>query len=267
MEGTKLFAEVSNIPFRLVQGVMDCKEFVVYGDNVFCLTGKNTLVALSSGEEYEFYGDIQRIGIHEHYIYLVFNTSKIIVFDVICREVVVNFREMDGCIKKAMINNSGIYLLGFDGYLYRSTFEDIRYVKDTSVHGTKGELMIQDFWVGDDSIFYFTHYGHVYKDSETILKVFDTVRLIVPHKEYLYIVTEGSLLLKYDIAKSSILFKENIGNAKVIGDGVIGCNGMAIDLYKEIFMKVPKDTRWVGHYGKTVYISTMSGIFSGSLND
>ncbi|AFN82811.1 hypothetical protein EROM_040430 [Encephalitozoon romaleae SJ-2008] len=267
MEGTKLFAEASNIPFRLLQGGMDCKEFVVYNDNVFCLTGRNTLIALSSGEEYEFYGDILSMGIHEHYIYLVFNTSKVIVFDAICREVVVNFREMDGCIKKAMISSSGIYLLGFDGYLYRSTFEDIRYAKDTSVYGTKGESIIQDFWVRDDSIFYVTHYGHICKDSDVILKVFDTVTLIVPHKEYLYIVTEGNLLLKYDVVRSSILFKENIGNSKVIGDGVIGCNGMAIDLYKEIFMKVPKDTRWVRRHDKIIYISTISGIFSGSLND
>ncbi|AFM98091.1 hypothetical protein EHEL_040400 [Encephalitozoon hellem ATCC 50504] len=267
MEG-KLFADAPDIPLKLIQGVVDCKEFVVYDGNVFCLTGRNTLIALSSGEEYKFYGDVLKMGVHGHYIYLVFRTSKIIVFDVIRREVVINFQGIEGCIKKAVVNSSGMHFLSSDGCLYRSTFEDVRYMKDSAMHAVGGRNpTIQNFWVHGDSVFYTTCYGHVYKDSEMVLKVFDTVKLIVPNREYLYVVTEGNMLLKYDAIKWRVLFRENIEGLNVIGNGVIGWNGIAIDLLKEVRMRVPKDTRWIERYGKTMYISTLAGIFSGSLSD
>ncbi|ADM11331.1 uncharacterized protein Eint_040410 [Encephalitozoon intestinalis ATCC 50506] len=268
MEGIKLFAEVPNVSFRLIRGISDCKEFVVYDGNVFCLTNRSTLIALSSGEEYTFYGDILKMGIYEHYIYLVFKTSKIIVFDAISREVVVNLPEMRRGVKKVIMGRTRMHFLGGDGVLYGSAFEDIKYFKNQSICREKdGYSIIQDFWVSGDSIFHATPLGHVYKDSSLVLKVFDTVKLLVPREGYLYIVTSGDLLLKYDTCRAKILFKKDIGSSRVVGDNLIAFGGMVTDLFGEVSVEVPRDASWVVRGEKSLYVLTPSGVFFGDLSD
>ncbi|CAD25234.1 hypothetical protein [Encephalitozoon cuniculi GB-M1] len=265
MEGTKFFAEAPDVSLRLVGGIVGCKEFVVHDGNVFCLTSRNTLVALPSHEEYEFYEDILGMGIHEHYIYLVFMTSKIIVFDAICREVVVNFPGMGECIRKVVVSSNGMYLLSENGFLYKSGFGNIKYVKQAVACETEDRRSaIQDFWVDGDSVFYATHIGHVYRDSRMILKAFDAVRMLVPHSEHLYIVTGRNLLLKYNTRRLRVLFKADVGSSRVIRDHLVACDGTAIDLSREVFMKIPKDARCIVRAGKTLYVLTPSGVFAGA---
>lgn len=257
------FTETPRISFELLHKTKDCKEFLLHNGVVFYLSNRNTLVVPSENEEYEFYGNVVKIGIYGQYIYLIFECSKIIVFDALEREVVTNFSGGQNKINRVRIVDSKIHFLCDDGCLYKSSFENLRYFKhEFHSNGSKPmNHVIMNFGIDDESVFFATNMGAIHRNSELILKVFDTVELMASWKGHLYVLTSKGLLVKYDLMKSRIIFRLNMGKVSVIGESVIVLEGIAIDLLNETWTKIPKDIQSIVKEKEGLYIQTLSGIW------
>lgn len=262
VDHSRHFTEATETSFELIHEVVDCNKFLLYKDIVFCLSRRNTLVVPSEDEEYEFYGSIVTMAIYGHHIYLIFESSKILVFDVLSREVVSSFPGHIWMIKKVKVCGMWMYFLCDDGCLYKSSFENLRYIKqDVGMRGSGDDPRISDFGVSSDTMFFSTDGGTVYRDSRVVLKTFDRIDLLVPCGRYLYVLTGKGLLIKYDSVSLRTVFVFRMGRASVVGETHVICNGVVVDLFRETYTRVPKDTRGVVRRNEDLYIQTLSGIW------
>lgn len=255
------FTEIPEKTFKMLYNVPDCKEFLVHNNKMFCLTSRNTLAVPSEDEEYEFYGDIVRMTIHGHHIYLIFASSRILAFDVVSREVTANFSGINSRIKMVKVVKSGMYFLCDDGSIYKSLFEDLRHVKqDLEVLRRRNHIVLT-FGVDEDAIFLATSIGDIYRNSVLVLRIFGTVKLMVPCNRHLYILTAEDLLIKYDLEESKVIFRLEMGKTSVIGDSCMMFDSTILDLLDEVYTRVPRDVRSIFRMDEILHIQTLSGIW------
>lgn len=257
---TAHFVEAADANLELIHTVSECRDFLLHDGTVFYLTTRNTLVVPSEDEEYEFYGSILKIALHGHNIYLVFECSKILVFDALSREVATSLSGDLGGISKVFVASSGIYVVCCDGYLYKSAFENLRYVRQEMVPEAERHRISS---VGADagSIFSGTRAGAIYRDLKLLTKTFDRVELMVPNREHLYVVTAKGVLIRYNLREGRIALRIELGKVRVVGDSYILHDGVMIDLLRSVWMKVPRDTQNVVRTHGGLYIQTLSGIW------
>ncbi len=246
---------------RIWRADCDCKDFVVYQGTLYCLTSRNTIFVPSEGEEYEFYGEVYRMFVYEHYIYLVFRCSRVFVFDVVGREVVCKITGRGSRIIKAVVDGSMLYMLCEQGKMHMMSIKDMKCVEDES-YGDMSTVrnIIVNFTVYESMILCVTARGEILSNGRAVLKVIEGIEGMALCGECLYVVSGSGRLLRYDVNQWRLVQRIDGAKAEVVGDDFMVIGDAIADLRMMRIIRMPVGIRRVIRTGGEIYMQTQSEI-------
>ncbi|PAF42256.1 hypothetical protein [Helicobacter sp. 11S03491-1] len=152
---TKSFTPVRNIIINSEKFFNNVTYLVVDGENMFAATGKR-LVAIISGQEFSYDGDIQDVLYHKPYVYILTLEGQIIQLDRTLREVN-KIKLPFASLNAIVIVGDRLYSIEKRGYLIELDINNFDY-RILEVKGSFGKMKLDKMNFYDKNNIYYDKY-------------------------------------------------------------------------------------------------------------
>lgn len=252
----EIFTEAPESKLEVLLNAPNCKDYAYDGVRRILLLENDIFKIFPEEEEYELYESVCTIQLINNYVYVIFKSSKILVFDTISHEIVKIYEGIYKQVKQVCFTKGKFYILTDMGEIYHTRHEELQWIRNDLLDENNSQIRVTCLFVSD-VILATDFIGNIYANGKKVFKVFECVEMLAEVDGLCFILTQSGILIGFEWKNLLVRFKIQLTDVSYTNQGYILAEGKFYDVRRQTVRAIPRDARnMLMHDGYLVFLTS-----------